>query len=408
MGDTILETSLGVSDEDFMKQDHSAYMSDDAVITDDKKETENKEEKDEKKDTKKETDSSDQTDDDGKKDDKEKKDSEAQEQTKTETDTDEVAEPKGDTLKEDEKSADDDVTESLDTSKKDSPDTKGDTPATKEFDYKSAFKKVSEPFKANGIDMQVKDPEDIIRLMQMGANYQQKMARLKPNLKMISMLEKNGLLDEAKLNNLIDLSKKDPKAIAKLIEDSGIKTEDIDKDVPTDYQPKNYSVTDQEFNLDQVLEDIKGSPTFSKTIDVLTKQWDAQSKTAISDNPEIIAIIDTHMGNGVFDKVNATLLQQKALGKLAGISDVEGYQQIAEEMFKQGLLHSSNTGTTEDTKDTSKKVSSKTDAKSQADADRDKKRKAVAPVKQTTTKKSTSETTDFLGLSDEDFMKKHV
>ena len=84
--------------------------------------------------------------------------SEAQEQTEEETTTEEVSQPEGDTQTEPEPSTDSDTTESLDTSKTDSPDTKGDTPETKEFDYESAYKKVSEPFRANGIDIKVDDP----------------------------------------------------------------------------------------------------------------------------------------------------------------------------------------------------------------------------------------------------------
>ena len=130
--------------------------------------------------------------------------------------------------------------------------------------------------------MQVKDPEDMIRLMQMGANYQKKMAQLKPNLKIIKMLEKNELLNEAKLHNLIDLSKKDPKAIAKLVKESDVDPLDIDKDVPTDYQPTNYTVTDKEYDLDAVLDEIKDTDTFNRTINVITKEWDNQSKTYYS------------------------------------------------------------------------------------------------------------------------------
>jgi hypothetical protein len=43
----------------------------------------------------------------------------------------------------------------------------------------------------------------------------------------------------------------------------------------------------------------------------------------------------------------------------------------------------------------------------QANADRNKKRKAVAPVKQTTTKKAPTDE-NFLGLSDDEFMKKYA
>ena len=377
------QTSLGLSDAEFLEKDPAELLAT------------------EEKPAEQEIESSDQTDED-KVTTSEEEVSEAQEQTEDETVEEEVSQPEGDTQTAHEPFSGSDTTESLDTSKKDSTDTKGDSPETTEFDYESAYKKVSEPFKANGVDMQVRNPEDIIRLMQMGANYQKKMAQLKPNLKIIKMLENDELLDEAKLNNLIDLSKKDPKAITKLIQESSIDPLDIDKDVPTDYQPTDYSVTDKEYHLDQVLDDIKGTDTFDKTINVLTKDWDTKSKSTVSDNPEIIGVINTHMGNGVFDKVNAILQQEKTLGKLAGVPDVDAYRQIAEYLHKNGDLRTEN-----DTVQETPKVSSKTEETKPASADRYKKRKAVAPVKQTTTKKATTDE-DFLGLSDEEFMKKYA
>jgi len=327
--------------------------------------------------------------------------SDAQEQTEEETTIEEVSQPEGDTQTEPEPSTDSDTAESLDTSIEDSPETKEDTPETTEFDYKSAYKKVSEPFRANGIDIKVDDPEDIVRLMQMGANYQKKMSQLKPHLKIIKMLENNDLLKPDQLNNLIDVFKKDPKAIAKLVKESTLDPLDIDKDAPSDYEPNDYSVTDGEIELDQVLEDIKDTDTFNRTINVLTKSWDAASKQTISEHPEIIRVINGHMANGVFDKVDAVLQRDKALGKTEGLPDVEAYKQIADYMFKNGELR------TNSPEDKSKVSSKMAEVQEQANADRNKKRKAVAPVKQTTTKKVPKEE-DFLGLSDEDFMKKYA
>jgi len=327
--------------------------------------------------------------------------SDAQEQTDVETNQDEVSQPEEDTQPEHEKSTDSDATESLDTSTEDSTDTKEDTPETKEFDYESAYKKVSEPFRANGVDIKVDDPEDIVRLMQMGANYQKKMAQLKPHLKIIKMLENNDLLKPGQLNNLIDVFKKDPKAIAKLVKESTLDPLDIDKDAPSDYEPNDYSVSDGEIELDQVLEDIKDTDTFNRTINVLTKSWDTASKQTISEHPDIIRIINLHMANGVFDKVNVVLQRDKALGKTEGLSDVDAYRQIADYMFKNGELR------TNSPEDKSKVSSKMVEVQEQANADRNKKRKAVAPVKQTTTKKAPTDE-DFLGLSDEAFMKKYA
>ncbi len=379
------QTSLGLSDAAFLEKDPEELLAKETTPV-------------EEKPAEQEIESSDQTDED-KVATSEEEVSEAQEQTEATPEEKEVSQPEGDTQTAHEPFSDSGTTESLDTSKKDSTETKEDTPETTEFDYESAYKKVSEPFKANGIDMQVKSPEDIIRLMQMGANYQKKMGKLKPNMKIIKMLENNELLDEAKLNNLIDLSKKDPKAIAKLVKESDVDPLEIDKDAPTDYEPTNYSVTDKEYNLDRVLDDIKDTETFNKTINVLTKEWDTESRSVISDQPEIIGIVNAHMANGIYDEVNALLQQEKALGKLDGIPDVEAYRQVAEYMNKNNMFKQPEKSVGKS------KVSSKTDEK--AEADRDKKRKAAAPVKQATTQKSKPDD-NFLGLSDEDFMKKYA
>tara|TARA_R110002096_G_scaffold364195_3_gene557296 strand:+ start:1248 stop:2399 length:1152 start_codon:yes stop_codon:yes gene_type:complete len=376
------DTSLNLSDEEFMNQDPAAFLA----------EPEGAEEA---------VDPEIESVDEPTEDMPPQGDSEAQEEPEFETEEEEVGDLDGDTQTEHEPFSEGEELESLDTSDEDSTDTEDDNPETTEFDYESAYKKVTKPFKANGAEMTVTDPDDIISLMQMGANYQKKMATMKPNLKMIKMLENAGLLDESKLNNLIDISKKDPKAVAKLIEESGIDPLDIDTADKSDYQPTDYSVSDKEYNLDQVLDGIKDTSTFSRTIDVLTKEWDTGSKSIISDNPEIISIINLHMENGVYDKVNAVMQQEKMLGKLAGVPDVKAYKTIAESMHQQGLLSQKN-----DSKGGSAKVSSETDDQSQANAERTKKRKAVAPVKQSKSVTKSEDSEDFLGLSDDEFMKK--
>ena len=144
---------------------------------------------------------------------------EEEEQTATESekeesdDTEQEGEedPNADSETDDEEKADD---SEEDNSEKDSLDSEEIKVA------KSFFDKVTAPFKANGRQMQIEDADDVIRLMQMGANYNKKMAGLKPALKMVKMLERNKLLDEDRLNFLIDLDKKDPTAIAKFLKDS--------------------------------------------------------------------------------------------------------------------------------------------------------------------------------------------
>ena len=381
------QTSLELSDQEFLEKDPAEFLSDEVTEEPTDGQKLDIEEPVEQIDETEATSSSEEG-------------SDAQEQTDVEATQDEVSQPEGDTQTEQEKSADSDTTESLDTSEEISTDTEGDTQETTEFNYESAYKKVSSPFKANGVDMQVTDPDDIVRLMQMGANYQKKMSQLKPNLKLIKMLENNDLLNEEKLNNLIDLSKKNPKAITKLVNESTIDPLEIDKEAPVDYEPTNYSISDKEYNLDRILDDIKDSATFDKTINILTKEWDMESRSLISDQPEIISIVNEHMGNGIFDQVYAKMQQEKILGKLKDVPDVEAYRQTAELMFKNNILVSQSSKPTASSKVSSKPVT-------EADVERDKKRKAAAPVKQTKSKTAPPED-DFLGLSDADVMKKYA
>src|SRR5690606_38757650 len=107
-----------------------------------------------------------------------------------------------------------------------------DKPAATEpvqpVDHKAIVDKLFAPFKANGKEMVVDNVDDAVALMQMGANYNKKMAALKPNLKLLKLLENNNLLSEEKIGFLIDLDKKNPAAIGKLLKDSGIDPLDVD------------------------------------------------------------------------------------------------------------------------------------------------------------------------------------
>lgn len=192
------------------------------------------------------------------------------------------------------------------------------------------------PFKANGREMKVDNVEDAITLMQMGANYNKKMAALKPNLKLLKMLENHHLLDEGKLNFLIDLSKKDPAAISKLVKESGIEPMDLDLSKAEGYKGNNYAVDDREYQLDETLADLRDSPAYPQTLDIVGTQWDGASRKVISDHPQILRVIHDHVESGVYQVIADRLATEKALGRLNGLSDLEAYRQVGDMIQAQG------------------------------------------------------------------------
>lgn len=220
--------------------------------------------------------------------------------------------------------------------------TDAEKPATvegNEPDYKAELGRVLSPIKANGREIKVDSVDDAIQLMQMGANYHKKMAALKPNLAVLKMLEQHGLLEQEKLSYLIDLSKKNPDAIKKLVKESGIDPLDIDTKKEDTYKPQIYAVDEQAVELDNVMDDLKGSTHYTRLLSTLGRDWDDKSRQTVADNPDIMRVINSHMETGIFDKIVSTLETDRALGRLAGLSDLEAYRNVGDRLQAAGAFN---------------------------------------------------------------------
>lgn len=261
-------------------------------------------------------------------------------------------------------------------------------------DAQAQLNKLFAPFKANGRDIKIDSVDEAIKLMQQGANYNKKMAALKPSLKVLKMLENNGLLDEQKITYLIDLDKKNPDAISKLIKESGIDPLDVNTQEEPKYTPGNYSVSDAQVNLDAVLDSIEHTPTYNRTMTVILDEWDDNSKRALANEPGLIPLINEHVANGIFDTIASEMMKQKALGNLSGLSDLQAYEAIGKQLAAQGAFNK---------KPTQQPVEVKPKVPAQDDTERAAKRKAASPSKQTQTTKEPD--LNPLSMSDEEFEK---
>lgn len=277
-------------------------------------------------------------------------------------------------------------------------DTDEQDTTSEDFDYKKEYNRVMAPFKANGKELTIDSADEAIQLMQMGANYGQKMTALKPNLKLLKMLENNSLLTEAKLSYLIDLDKKDPDAIKQLIQDSGIDPLDVDTSDNTDYRPNTYTVHDKEIELDAVLEEIQDTSTYSKTIDLVSNKWDEASRKIVVDNPQIIKLINEHVSNGMYAQIDSTITKERMLGRLNGLSDIEAYRQIGDQINASG-------GFANDAQKPTPQPRSTPKPKKQPDPKMASRKKAAAPTKSAPTKSTLPADFNPLNLSDEDFEK---
>jgi hypothetical protein len=153
------------------------------------------------------------------------------------------------------------------------------------------------------------------------------------------MLQNNDLLNEEKLSFLIDLDKKNPEAIAKLLQDSGIDPLDINTTENTEYKPNAYTVDDKQVQLDTVIEDLQDSKAYATTIDIVGNKWDETSRNKLAENPEDIRTLNGHVESGIYDQIAVVVEKERMLGKLQGVDDFGAYRLVGDAMNAQGAFN---------------------------------------------------------------------
>jgi len=205
-------------------------------------------------------------------------------------------------------------------------------------DYEGFYNQIMTPFKANGKTIELKSPDEAVQLMQMGANYTRKMQELVPHRKTITMLQNNNI-DEGKLSFLIDLDKKNPEAIKKLLKESGIDPLDIDTSSEPAYLEGNHQVTDEEVNFRTALEEVSSTPDGKATLQVINSDWDQASKDVLWKNPETMALIHGQREFGIYDRITEEMARQKTLGTIpAGKPFLEAYKIVGDQLTAAGAF----------------------------------------------------------------------
>lgn len=209
-----------------------------------------------------------------------------------------------------------------------------------DFNYKAGYEQLMAPFKANGKMITPRSPEEAISLMQMGANYTRKMQELQPYRKVMLMLQNNGLMDEGKLSFLIDLDKKNPDAIKKLVKEAGIDPLDINPEEEINYQAGNHRVSDAEAAFATELDDLKSTPEGQATLGVISQTWDEASKEALFENRGLLQTIQSQRESGIYEVISNEIHRLQMLGQIpAGTPFLQAYNSVGNQLAQQGAFN---------------------------------------------------------------------
>lgn len=179
-------------------------------------------------------------------------------------------------------------------------------------------KQVTSEFTANGRQVRVEKPEDIVRLMQMGMNYNKKMEAIKPNMGLIKTLKEHGLDNPETLQFLIDLKKHDKTAIAKLLKDAEVDTYDLPDLEETPYTSQTAIISNQQAEFENVLADLNQLPKGTDLIQSLgrSETWDDDSLEFFRTQPEALYHLYNDKNSGLYDEVLKVIDLDKSMGRI--------------------------------------------------------------------------------------------
>lgn len=262
-------------------------------------------------------------------------------------------------------------------------------PVLTDIDYKAEYEKIFKPFKANGKEISPKTVEDVVSLMQMGANYTKKMQLLSPYKKAVETLSKHNITDED-LSYLIDIKKGDKEAIKALLKESNIDLMDLDLDDVKYTKNKNNIATDSEVQFHDMLRDIHES--LPQINDIMDNVWDEQSKKILLSDPKALRGLHEEIQMGRFNTIQEMVEREKTFGRYKDVPDIQLYSMIALEMSKQ--------------QQSQEAVQREKEQKQAERTKRTESKKRAGPTGKATTKSSSTLTVkDLLSMPEEEFLK---
>lgn len=283
-----------------------------------------------------------------------------------------------------------------------------ETPAaeTPAIDYAAAYSQIiGRTFKAGGKEVTVNTPEEAVQLMQMGVGFHQKSAKLAQHQRIIETLKEHELLDESRINELIDISKKNPEAIKALVQSAGLEPHQL---IPSGdaqpYTPGNHVLPDEQLQFRTSVDNIReqGGTEFLTHV---AQDWDVTSRAEVYKDPRALDLLYSHKQSGIYDKISSEVERRKVFDpSVANLPFVHAYLAVGNDMHEKGLLAPQQATPTPTPTPTPVPVAVKPAVAPQPVTPNPAAAKA-APVRSTPS--PASATPNYLTMSDDEFLKNH-
>lgn len=207
----------------------------------------------------------------------------------------------------------------------------GDDTFTPETVYNKIF---NEGFKANGQIIKPSSLDDVITLMQKGANYEKKMKEFSPYKRISKSLKKADITNDEQLSLAIDLYKGDINAIKHILQKYNIDNYDLSPQDEEEQYTSNIGkniLNNDTIEFEEIKEEIDGkdySKDFFKVFNTDGYGWDKQSRDTLLSDTKLLKGLQEEFEMGRFAEISNLVERERIFGRLTNMSDLDAYVHV--------------------------------------------------------------------------------
>lgn len=198
------------------------------------------------------------------------------------------------------------------------------------------YDEIFSPFKAGKQTIEIKNADECRQLMQKGVDYARKMQGINKKQKLLRLLEEYDISDPNKLSYAIDIINGDKEALSKLFNEKEIDPLDITPSEST-YKTKDYSKSDEQIRLEQIVEDIKdrgGTDFLSELYSQI--QNCTYTNQRFGQNPEMLEILYEYKLSGIYDQIVEEMNREKLFSRVhPSLSFIDHFNQVGDKLSTQ-------------------------------------------------------------------------
>jgi hypothetical protein len=186
-------------------------------------------------------------------------------------------------------------------------------------------------------EIEVNDINELQTIASKALKDKTKYDRYKDDISLVQGIKEQGL-SEQDLYLLVEAKKGNRQALAKLLKETNVDPYDIDIDDEEvdNYQPNEYKSDPRIVETKAIIDNLKtNQEVFTKFNNLLTNDFDEQSRTKAFEDPQLLEFIGESINSGLYEKLAPNYMKKKLLGQDSISAYISAYDEFMKSVQNQ-------------------------------------------------------------------------